>query len=45
MCRPNGCCFYAIFGLKMGIDFAHLGMESGISFEGVYECNCCLNSW
>ena len=26
----------------MGIDFAHLGMESGISFEGVYECNLLL---
>ena len=28
------------FGLKMGIDFAHLGLESGVVFEentGMYE--------
>ena len=35
------------FGLKKGIDFAHLGLESGLVFEGttgVHEYICCFNS-
>ena len=30
---PKGGVF-APFGLKMGIDFAHFGLESGMVFEG-----------
>ena len=26
------------FGLKTGIHFAHIGLESGIVFEGTTEC-------
>ena len=26
------------FGLKMGKDFAHFGVQSGIVFEGLLEC-------
>ena len=34
--------FLGRFGLKLGIDFAHFGLESGMVFEGttgVYERN------
>ena len=37
--------FLCHFGLKMVIHFAHLGMESGMGFEGVmgvYECKLLL---
>ena len=41
MCLPKGCGFWAFFGLKTGIDFAHFGLESAsMVFEGttgVYE--------
>ena len=40
MCRPKGYCFFDVFGLTTGIDFAHFGLESGLNFEktmGVYE--------
>ena len=30
--------FLRRFGLKMGIDFAHFGLQSGIVFEGLLEC-------
>ena len=33
MCRPKGYGFLHRFGVKMGIDFAHSGLESGIVFE------------
>ena len=33
MCRPKGKGFCAV-GLKTGIDFAHLGLESGTVLEG-----------
>ena len=26
------------FGLKTGLHFAHIGLESGIVFEGTTEC-------
>ena len=26
------------FGLKTGIDFAYLGLNSGMVFEGIHEC-------
>ena len=35
MCRPG---FLGCFGLKMGIRFAHFGLESGMVFEGTTEC-------
>ena len=34
---PKGM-FFAPFGLKTGRDFAHLGPESGMVFEGTTEC-------
>ena len=35
MCRPEGYgFFFAVLGLKMGIHFAHFGLESGMVFEG-----------
>ena len=41
MYLPKGCGFWAFFGLKTGIDFAHFGVESAsMVFEGttgVYE--------
>ena len=40
MSPPPRVWFVHRFGLKTGIDFAHLGLESGIVFEGttgVYE--------
>ena len=30
--------FLRHFGLKMGIHFAHFGLESGMVFEGTTEC-------
>ena len=30
--------FLRRFGLKTGIDFAHVGLESGMVFEGTTEC-------
>ena len=48
MCLPKGCGFWAFFGLKTGIDFAHFGLESAsMVFEGttgVYECIYRFNS-
>ena len=38
MCRPIGYVFLRRFCLKMGIDFAHFGLESGMVFEGTTEC-------
>ena len=48
MCRPkgNGLCA-VLFGLKTGIDFAHLGLESGVVYEGttvMYQCVRRFNS-
>ena len=43
MCRPEGYIFVSRFGLKTGLHFAHLGLESGIVFDGttgVYERIC-----
>ena len=41
MCRPIGVGFFGLFGLKTGIAFAHVGLESGMVFEasttGEYE--------
>ena len=41
MCHPKECGFWAFFGLKTGIDFAHFGLESAsMVFKGttgVYE--------
>ena len=41
MCRPIGVGFLRLFGLKTGIAFAHVGLESDMVFEGsttgVYE--------
>ena len=35
MCRPTDWVgFLRLFGLKMGIDFAPFGLESGMVFEG-----------
>ena len=37
---PQGVWFLCLYGLKMGIDFAHFGLESGMVFggtTGVYE--------
>ena len=39
---PQRICFGGVFGLKMGIHFAHFGLESGMVFEsatGAYECS------
>ena len=33
MCRPKGYGFFHRFGLKVGIDFAHSGLELGIVFK------------
>ena len=33
MCHPKGYGFCTVFGLKMGIDFAHFSLESGMVFE------------
>ena len=38
MCRPIGYVFLRRFCLKMGIDFAHFCLESGVVFEGTTEC-------
>ena len=35
---PHRVGFLRLFGLKTGIDFAHVGLESGIVFEGTTEC-------
>ena len=38
---PQRVGFLRCFGLKMGIDFAHFGLESGMVYAGapgVYEC-------
>ena len=40
MCRAIGVEFSRLFGLKTGIAFAHVGLESDVVFEGstgVYE--------
>ena len=41
MCRPIGVRFLRLFGLKTGIAFAHVDLESGMVFEasttGEYE--------
>ena len=48
MCRAKGYVFFfAFFGLKTGIDFAHFGLESSMVFEGVtgvHERNYHFNS-
>ena len=47
MCRPIGVGFLRLFGLKTGIAFAHVGLESGVVFEGstrVYELIYRFNS-
>ena len=31
---PQRIWFLGLFGLKMGVDFAHFGLESGLVFEG-----------
>ena len=43
---PKGM-FWGLFGLKMGIHFAHFGLETGMVFEsatGAYECSYRFNS-
>jgi len=37
MCRLKGFGVWYRFGLKMGIDFAHFGLELGMVFEGTVE--------
>ena len=32
MCRPKGCGFCDVFGLKTGIDFTHFSLKSGLNF-------------
>ena len=48
MFRPKGKGFSAVlFGLKTGIDFAHLGLESVVVYEGttvMYQCVRRFNS-
>ena len=47
MCRPIGVGFFGLFGLKTGIAFAHVDLESSLVFEGstgVYERIYCFNS-
>ena len=34
---PNRVGFLGLFGPKTGIDFAHVGLQSGIIFEGTTE--------
>ena len=36
MCHPKGYGFwaYGVSGLKMGVHFAHFGLELGMAFEG-----------
>ena len=34
MCRPIGVGFLRLFGPETGIAFAHIGLESGMAFEG-----------
>ena len=44
---PQKVWFLRRFGLETGIDFAHIGLESGVVFEGttgVYERHCRFNS-
>ena len=44
---PQRVCFFASFGLKTGIDFAHFGPDLGMVFEGttgVYERIYLFNS-
>ena len=45
--RPHRVAFLRRFGLKMGINLVHFGLESGMVFEGttgVYERIYCFNS-
>ena len=35
---PNPAGFSLRFGLKMGVHFAHFGLESSMVFEGTTEC-------
>ena len=48
MCHPIRYAWVLVhFGLKTGVDFAHLGLESDFVFEetkGVYKGICRLNS-
>ena len=39
---PHQVGFLCHFGLKMGIHFAHFGLESGMVFEGTKELYKCL---
>ena len=45
---PQRVGFLHRFGPKMGIDFAHFALESGMVYEGttiiVYQCVCRFNS-
>ena len=36
--RPHRVGFLCHFGVKMGIHFAHFGLEWGMVFEGTTEC-------
>ena len=38
ICAAHWLGFLSRFGLKMGIHFAHCGLESGMVFEGTTEC-------
>ena len=47
MCRPICVGFLRLFGLKTGIAFAHVDLESSLVFKGsmgVYERIYCVNS-
>ena len=47
MCHPICVGFLRLFGLKTGIAFAHVDLESSLVFEGstgVYERIYCFNS-
>ena len=34
MCHPQRVGFLRCFGLKTGVDFAHIGLESGMVYKG-----------
>ena len=44
MCRPKGCGFRAVHGLKASVDFASFGLNSGMVFERMQERICRFNS-
>ena len=41
MAKGHGFCAVNSYGLKMGIEFAHFGLESGIVLEGTRVVQGC----